>query len=199
MKRKTLDDYQDYVQVQSKRSGLSHNMNTLPTDLVHFKSRTGQDLLTDRQAYVLDVGCRAACDTLTHLHIQGFVNLFGIDIGHEAEASWPGLPFEAGLKRWDAHEAIPFPFQFDFITISHTLEHCYDPETVARNLYAALKVGGTLHSIVPLDSDETFQRHTPHMVQFETEQDHIQVYEQAGFSLIQSRKLRGNSILFLTK
>lgn len=81
------------------------------------------------------------------------VDSYGVDIGTIAESQWDkaNLPFRNKLKRYDIHNGIPFKKKFDLISLSHVIEHLYNPMIVIRNVKDKLSDSGLIWSTVPLN------------------------------------------------
>ena len=171
MKRKAHDS--EYYDWQNKRSVSHNNANTI-TQYFQF---LGVDVTPD--FYFLDVGCRSHAHTVSWFRSLG-AHSYGFDIGELAEKSWG--PNNLNLKRHDAHEPFDYNFQFDLISISHALEHCYDPEKVLKNIYDSLKPQGKVWGIVPIEKPT--DNHEPHYTNFHSHEEHIKMYNDNGFEVI---------------
>jgi len=168
---------ENYFEFQNSRSGGDMNSNTLFDDLKKFKIEIGKDW------NILDIGCRQGL-MLKRLFESGYRNVYGIDIGEHAKNRWvkEKYPFITNMVQCDVHRGIPFDIQFDLITISHTLEHLYDPELVISLIFDSLKEDGLVHSIVPIEPKSNFDNYDPHLVRFDSHQDHIDLFENTGFT-----------------
>jgi SAM-dependent methyltransferase len=196
MKQKKLTDYQDYVQQQSSRSGMLLNSNTVIRDV-----QLANISLADN-SFILDIGCRAGAFSVFDFMKHGYQNVYGIDIGFDAETYWKNFPLllDTKLKRADIHDGIPFEHAWNFITISHTLEHCYDPSKVVSIMYDSLAEHGYIHSIVPMEASyEHFELHKPHMTMFETHEEHQKFYSDRGLNIVYQALNGVNSILIAKK
>jgi SAM-dependent methyltransferase len=182
MKRKKLDE--KYFSLQDARSDGEINQNSIRDYLKHIPIKITPELT------VLDIGCRSKAYTVNLFHKLGCKS-FGIDIGERAEKGWSKLPFKDNLKRADIHNGVPFDIKFDIISISHTLEHCHDPDKVISNIFKALKPGGYVWSIVPLETSDA--HHDPHYCVFHSEQEHIDIWKKGGFQISQKFTNAGSS------
>jgi SAM-dependent methyltransferase len=144
--RDSNDNYDTYVSKQnfvSKYKG----QHSLRFDYESVFSELNTD------SYLLDVGCRDA-RFVKHLQ-KRFKNSYGMDIG---EGGY-NLSVNLHTKEWtqkyikleDVQKNIPFDHTFDFINFSHTLEHCYKPDTAMENVLNKLKDGGYLFIAIPSD------------------------------------------------
>lgn len=183
-----------YYSDQNARSGTGANANTLWKDLQN------AGITFNSSWSVLDIGCRTGI-TLNNLWKQGCKNVWGIDIGELARGHWQkqNYPFIGNLFWQDVHKVDLTENYFDLITISHTLEHLYDPNQVLIQMKDSLKVGGLIHSIVPIEPEKDFEKYNPHLVRFETPEDHCKFYTDAGLELVHSEFRHGNSIVIVKK
>lgn len=192
MQVKTKPD--SYYSDQNARSGTGANANTLWKDLQNAQIKF------DKNWCVLDIGCRTGV-TLHNLWKQGFKNVYGVDIGELAQQHWikSKYLFIKNLICDDIHELDFIDETFDLITISHALEHLYDPTLVLGKMIASLKVGGMIHSIVPIEPEGDFDKYDPHLVRFESHEDHLKFYTDSGLELVYSDFRHGNSIVIVKK
>lgn len=88
---------------------------------------------------LLDVGCGNG-EFLEFAKKYGW-NVVGIDLDEKAvaEAGSSGLDVSVG-----GIEVIAAGEKFDFISLSHVIEHVYDPTELIRSCYSLLSEGGTL-------------------------------------------------------
>lgn len=196
MKLKELTDYNEYVQHQSERSGMLTSANSVINDLKK------SNIVLPESSFILDIGCRAGAVVIFEFMKLGYDNAYGIDIGYDAEEYWKQfvILYNRKLKRGDIHDGIPFEHKWDFITISHTLEHCFDPNKVVTIIHDSLNENGYVHSIIPIEeSYEHFNRHKPHMAMFESHDDHQQFYIEHGFEIVYQSLEKNNSILIAKK
>ena len=190
MKLKSKQD--NYAELQNHRSGGNMNSNTFFRDFV------AAEIAINNSWNVLDIGCRTG-KVLSELWDMEYGNINGIDIGSQAETSWLNLPFKNKLIRCDIHDGIPFDTQYDIITCSHTLEHCYDPLKVREIIYQKLNKHGYLHSIVPIEPFDDFAKYQYHLVCFENHQEHIEFYTTIGLTKIYDNYTGGNSVAIFQK
>lgn len=183
-----------YYSDQNARSGTGANVNTLWKDLQLAKVQF------DKNWCVLDIGCRTGI-TLHDLWKRGFKNVYGVDIGELAQQHWikSKYVFIKNLIRDDVHKLDFVDESFDLITISHALEHLYDPHLVLRKMISSLKHGGMIHSIVPLDPEADFDKYNPHLVRFESHEDHLKFYTDSGLVKVFDELRHGNSIAIVKK
>lgn len=184
----------DYYEIQNVRSGSNLNSNTLLKDLRLAKISIDPDWI------VLDIGCRTG-ETLNNLYNKGCKNVHGIDIGENAKMTWilRNYPFLNNLIQMDVHRCNT-DLWFDLITISHTLEHLYNPELVLKKMVSWLSPDGYLHSIVPIEPKENFESYDPHLVNFSDHKEHIEFYVKTGLKRVYDRKSdKGDSVVILQK
>jgi len=182
---KELVDYNDYRNYQNSRSGLANNENKIFDDLYMLKD-AGFDLedYVHTNFNILDIGCRAQADTVKEFHNRGYRSTYGIDIGDKAKSNWGTLEICNFLNKADIHNGNPFDFKFHMVSISHTLEHCYDPEKVAKVIHDLLLDSGIVYVIIPFQTKDELYNHHPHYVSFENEEEHIKFWENNGFDVI---------------
>jgi SAM-dependent methyltransferase len=110
--------------------------------------RTASDIekvISNKSATILDVGCGNG-GLLLALKRKGYNNLFGLD---------PSATCVTNVKELGIHAVKGGIFssklnqQFDFIILSHVLEHVYDLQEAMENVNSWLKVGGILYIEVP--------------------------------------------------
>jgi len=196
MKFKEPQEYTEYVSIQSSRSASQQNANSFWRDV-----RNASVTLDSNYKY-FDIGCRLNIQTVLSLHEKGF-DVYGCDIGTMCQEIWDrDLPnaLKGKLKQWDIHDGNPFDgIEFDFITMSHVLEHCYDPIKVRTVVDICLAENGYLHSIIPTDSNETFNSHTPHRIQFESHDEHLEFWKAIGYELVYHNYHRPDSVAIFHK
>lgn len=188
-------DYFEYVNLQSGRSGIPVNHNNFIKDIDEMLNVF--DITLDDN--IIDVGCRGNARVLLDLQNKGYKNVYGIDIGYEAETQWKKLPLELqkNVKRADIHDGIPFNIKFKVITCSHVLEHCFDPEKVIKNFYDSLEEGGVLHLQIPLSKYDEYINHGPHYAFWSDESTFEKWLSNLGFEVMRSlnaQKITGRPI-----
>lgn len=101
----------------------------------------------------LDIGCRDA-RFVKYLQTK-YPQSYGMDIGiggYDISKQLHGKEWtEKYIKLGDVQKYIPFEQTFDFINFSHTLEHCYDPDTAMNNVLQKLNQHGYLFIAIPSD------------------------------------------------
>jgi 2-polyprenyl-3-methyl-5-hydroxy-6-metoxy-1,4-benzoquinol methylase len=191
----TQQEYQTYVDQQSGRSGIPVNHNNFIRDI--------DEMLNvfdiTKNDNIIDVGCRGNAKVLINLRDLGYKNVYGIDIGYDAETQWKQLPadLQENLKRADVHEGIPFDVKFKVITCSHVLEHCFNPEQVIKHFYDSLEDGGILHLQIPLSKYDEYINHAPHYSYWPDEQTFELWLSNLGFEVIRSinaQKINGRPV-----
>lgn len=183
-----------YYQDQNARSGTGNNVNTLWKDLQLAKIKF------DKNWCVLDIGCRTGV-TLHNLWKQGCKEVYGVDIGELARQHWieSKYPFIDNLFCDDIHGVDLTENFFNLITISHTLEHLYFPNLVLEKMFSSLKIGGLIHSIVPIEPEGDFDKYDPHLVRFDSHEDHLKFYTDSDLIKVFAEKRHGNSIVIVKK
>jgi 2-polyprenyl-3-methyl-5-hydroxy-6-metoxy-1,4-benzoquinol methylase len=191
---KEMKNYTEYYNYQNDRSGLGHNQNKVIDDLYMLKE-IGLSLedYKNQEFYILDIGCRAKAHTVEQLHNLGYHNTYGVDIGGKAEEQWVYSNVSSFLKKHDIHKGNPFDFKFHMVTISHTLEHLYDPDKVAQVIYDLLEDNGLIYTIIPFQTKEELFNHGPHYVSFENHKSHINFWEKHNFKNISGKTVDMNN------
>jgi 2-polyprenyl-3-methyl-5-hydroxy-6-metoxy-1,4-benzoquinol methylase len=179
------DEYISYVDIQNKRSGGHINHNQFIHDIRSY------GITLDPSYSIIDVGCRGNAKVVIDLMSMGYENVYGIDIGYDAEIMWQDLlngPLRGRLKRFDVHDGLGFDLKFNCITSSHTLEHCYDPKKVIEIFYNALHDDGILHLQIPLSNYNEYLSHKPHYAFWANESDFISWLDELGFIVVYSAR-----------
>lgn len=190
MERKPYDE--KYYDWQNGRSGALYDANEIYT----YYNFLNIDVTPE--FYFLDIGCRAHANAVRFFHDKG-ANAYGFDIGENASVPWPKYPFYKNLKVHDAHEPFNYEHKFDLISISHALEHCYDPEKVLCNIYDSLKPGGKLWCIVPIEKNLPEHSDHPHYTIFNSHTEHIDMISKNKLNVIWEHNYRGNSYIIAVK
>ena len=183
VKQLEKDEYEDYVLWQSRESGADKCANLVFRDLETYKNRTGIELKLD--ANIIDVGCRGNARVVKTFIDNGYTNVYGIDIGYDAEENWKQLPenIQSILKRQDAQEGLYFEMDYDFITCSHVLEHCPDPKKVMKIFYDSLKNDGYIHIQIPLSTYDEYMGHYPHFAYWKDKNAFCEFLEDCNFNV----------------
>lgn len=196
MKLKQEQQYEEYVKEQSARASMPSNSNTFFDDF----RKSGIKILPEYK--VLDIGCRLPAYTVKELRKHG-VDAYGCDIGDMCQQIWDDtLPEMKGkLRQFDIHNGNPFLEieQYDLITISHVLEHCYNPLLVRDIIDKMLKPGGMVHCILPMDSDNGFLNHGPHRAKFESHDEHKDFWKTVNYHLLYESYRHPNSVTIFWK
>ena len=177
------DEYEDYVLWQSRESGADKFANLVFRDLTTYKDKTNFTL--DLGANIIDVGCRGNAKVVRTFTEQGYKNVYGIDIGYDAEENWKSLPkdIQVKLKRKDAQEDLYFDYKYDFITCSHVMEHCPDPKKVMEVFYKSLKDDGRIHIQIPLSTYDEYIGHYPHFAYWKDQNAFCEFLEDCNFKI----------------
>lgn len=169
---------EEYYSLQNSRSR-HHNDNNL---LLNFFEKVE---VSDKTTFsILDIGCRSHANLVRNFLNLGFINSYGIDIGADAEEVWQSYAFKENLKKEDIHNGIPFDINFNLISCSHTLEHCYDPALVLSIIYKKLELGGYYWCQVPLQKSEDIYEHKSHYCYFESHEEHLNFIKDGGFDIV---------------
>ena len=126
-------------------------------NLVGYSRNSGEPRFT-RPGRVLDFGCGAG-ERLLEMRSQGW-DCAGVEISSRARA----VAREHGL---DVRSEISGPngFErggFDYVRSNHSLEHVLDPGKVLKDMFDALKPGGTLFLGTPTVSSQSARIFGPH-------------------------------------
>lgn len=130
-------DYQDYLQLQLKRT------------LRKKETRRGHTmLLIDRTAELIDlthckvlcIGCRNMTE-IDYFRHKGAKDVLGIDLQSPDPA----------IQIMDMHQMTFSPDCFDVIYASHSLEHSYDARKVAGEITRVCRAGGLVAIEVPVN------------------------------------------------
>ena len=180
----TTEEYEKYVNLQSGRSGINVNHNNFIEDISKFIDKFNITLYDN----IIDVGCRGNALILLNLRNNGYTNVYGTDIGYEAELQWKNLPIDLqkNIRRADIHDGIPFDVKFKVITCSHVLEHCFDPEKVVKNFYDSLEDNGLLHLQIPLSKYNDYINHAAHYAFWTDDTSFEKWILNLGFDVVQS-------------
>lgn len=136
--------YDQYVKIQQKVSG-SKTQHAVKYDISPALNDVGRD------GNILDIGCRGA-ELLRNLRKKGYKNVYGLDIGEMAVPRWKkyfGSLANTNFKVHDIHDGNPFDVSFDFVILSHVLEHFWDIKKGLAAIHSSLKDGGWLFIAVP--------------------------------------------------
>ena len=195
LKDKNSNDYKEYFNHQSGRSGIPVNHNQVLWDLTKIIPENGVPEIKlnfelAEEDFILDAGCRNGGPT-DQFHTLGYKNAYGFDIGDRAEELWDKT-FEKErrefLFKWDAHDKIDKfgDTKFKLITSSHLIEHCFDPKKVLNNFYELLSDDGLLHMQFPFQNYEEWKvrDHEPHYSYWEDEKDWKEFLSDNGFTVI---------------
>jgi len=192
---KNSDDYNEYFNLQSGRSGIGMNHNQILLDLKKIIPAEGVpevklnfELAVDD--FILDAGCRDG-KLIKDFHKLGCRNTYGFDIGDKAEKLWDKnieKKIRDFLFKWDAHDKIDGfgDTKFKLITSSHLIEHCFDPKKVLNNLYELLSDDGLLHTQFPFQNLKAWvvRDHKPHYSYWENQKDWRDFLSDNGFTVI---------------
>ncbi len=125
-------DHKSYMEWMTSRTG------TTRIDGVNsFYDTCFKHIVIPKGAYILDVGTRRGVG-LKLLSDRGYKNIRGIEICERTAKECKDFPIDIG----DIHNSTYKPHTFDLVIIRGTLEHCYDPEQVLKELYKILKPDG---------------------------------------------------------
>jgi SAM-dependent methyltransferase len=134
--REQPSDYRDYLAIQLKRTLSKRETDpgvgavTL-IDTVSAQRPTGGS--------VLCVGCRNALE-LDRFHERGFDDVVGIDVFSQRE----------DILVMDMHDMTFSDESFDVVYASHSLEHSYDVDRVAREIVRVARDGSVVGVEVPV-------------------------------------------------
>lgn len=161
MKLRTCDDLKKYADLQVSRStGTDEHLNI---------SLIEKYLPKNKDAYILDVGCRSG-KTIKHLIEIGYDNAYGMDLG---DSTW--IDYAPNIKqhfiKQDIHDGIFLNGKLDLILCSHAFEHMRDPNKIIEIFKSNLNENGIIYISVPLDYSSIEMRHTPHYTFFESKDD----------------------------
>ena len=103
--------------------------------------------------YILDVGCREGV-FLNKLKLNGYINTIGIDVSDIAlqVCSLKHECYNMNLMNIDSLQ------KFDFIIVSHVLEHIPQPNIFIDKVYEQLNTNGFLFIEIPLQKKSKFSK-----------------------------------------
>jgi SAM-dependent methyltransferase len=136
LKREQPSDYRDYLAIQLKRT-----LSKRETDPGVGAVTLIDTVSAQRPAggSVLCVGCRNALE-LDRFHERGFDDVVGIDVFSQRE----------DILVMDMHDMTFSDESFDVVYASHSLEHSYDVDRVAREIVRVARHGGVVGVEVPV-------------------------------------------------
>lgn len=102
--------------------------------------------LPSTKGHLLDFGCGNGAFMRVASKELGWT-VMGIDFDEKAAEAARKEGFEA--KKGDEKSLLEYEQTFDAVTISHVIEHVYEPVTLLRNIHFALKPGGHLFIDTP--------------------------------------------------
>ena len=141
------ENYNDYVEAQNKVAKYN-GQHSMKYD--YEKMLDG----LDSKSNLLDIGCRGG-EIVKHWQEMGFAGSFGMDIGSSAivkcnkkyGAEWT----KAHIALGDAQTENLFKLKYDFINLSHTLEHFQDPDQAMKNITSMMNSGAKIFVVIPSD------------------------------------------------
>jgi SAM-dependent methyltransferase len=134
--REQPSDYRDYLAVQLKRTLSKRETDPGMGALTLIDAVAAQK--PDGGA-VLCVGCRNALE-LDRFHERGFEDVVGIDVFSQRE----------DILVMDMHDMTFSDDSFDVVYASHSLEHSYDVQRVARQFVRVARDGAVVGVEVPV-------------------------------------------------
>lgn len=152
------------------------------------------DLLLD-DASVLDIGCGSG------FLLKKFRNGRRRLVGVEPDAQARGHAAKDGIEAYDGSaENLPAElasdhFDFDFVCMTHVLEHCLDPLAALKNAISMTKPSGAFYCEVPNAGSTYFQRYAaiseqldvPRHLYFFSEKSLIALADAAGIEITRWR------------
>lgn len=153
----------------------------------------------DKNFKILDIGCRDG-GYLEKLKEKGYENIFGIDVSEYA--------LKICIEKFNCYKMdimdLGFPGKtFDYIHLSHILEHTPNVVMALRNVFDILVENGILFIEVPLQKREIYEkRDNGHFYFFEKESDLTELLENFDIikkESIEARKQKYDIKLLLRK
>jgi 2-polyprenyl-3-methyl-5-hydroxy-6-metoxy-1,4-benzoquinol methylase len=182
---KNVNSYSEYVRIQDNRGAIDDSSLRFDKSIAAIIERyniTINDL-------ILDIGTRNGM-FIKQLHDNGFVNSYGTDISISAKENW-GKKYDSTFNNFLALEdaqqnvSIRANVPYKLVTMSHVLEHMYDPSKTMNNIKSSLDANGIVYIVVP---EENNTKHAAHYTAFESLQDLINFCEACGMEVVESVK-----------
>jgi len=166
MKIKKVKNYQEYIREQDPPTR-DYNMSFVKYEDVEKYISKG-DL-------ILDIGCKAGL-LVRELYYKGF-DSYGVDIGDGCLEKWKEYPLDIRV-RFKKLDFIQDEYKgtFDFIVMSHVLEHFYDPDVAMNKVYKMLRDNGKVYCTFPINDS-----YGAHYFSFEKESEIVPWFNKFGF------------------
>jgi len=136
LSREQPSDYRDYLSIQLKRTLSKRETDPGVGALTLINAVAAEQ---PSGGSVLCVGCRNALE-LDRFHERGFADVVGIDVFSQRE----------DILVMDMHDMTFSDDTFDVVYASHSLEHSYDVQRVAREIMRVARNGAVVGVEVPI-------------------------------------------------
>jgi SAM-dependent methyltransferase len=120
-----------------------------------------------------------------HLRDAGFTDLYGIDISPDAIEKLKKRGYKGEV--FDIH-MLSFSEKYGTMISSHSLEHCHNPKLAVENMYKALKKGGRLLVVVPIQKKKSVPDQWGHWYHFESFKELLGFFPTDKWKLIWDRR-----------
>ena len=144
----------DYLEDQKVIS--TQTLDQFHMEIVAHRSRYGwyldwlEDYLKPEYNY-LDLGCRNG-EFLVALHDRtGALDFTGVELHEESAMQASGQRVGIAVTQQDVHEINLETGAYDFVFLTHLLEHCHNPARVLWQAERVTRLGGYMFIEIPLE------------------------------------------------
>jgi SAM-dependent methyltransferase len=151
---------------------------------------------------LLEIGCGAG-ERLAHFRSQG-MDVRGLELDPIA-AKHARKKHNLNVDNGDLHSIGYEAESFDYIAMSHVMEHLSDPKGLLEECWRILKPGGTLVSVVPNSESLGYRVYRDNWLGLEAprhfsvfnQKNSQTLFKQAGYQNIHCRNITFNAPLFI--
>ena len=198
--QKTGFDYETYVEQQGKKANNpAKRMSLLSATSTDKRARKFQGIFRDAETdlkpgKILCLGARTGCEVVAARNC-GFNDSMGIDL-HPigdivVQGDWHDIPFKSG--------------SFDN-AFTNSIDHCYDVEKLAREVFRILNPGGMFYFMLSekqmlsskKDKDD-YMLHSQNFLFWEDGHDLALEFEKYGFGIVKEWKYRNRWLSYLLR